>query len=287
MNTSPIRSLFMSSPSSVHIAALGDVHGHMHTARALTEQCARQYGALDLIMQVGDFEPHRHAEDLRSMDAPSKYKALGDYADFHAGRVSFPAPLHFIGGNHEPYAWLEQHPDGFTLSSGIHYLGRAGVRVIGGVQVAYLSGIYHEDRFYTSRPQVTSFAHTSNKAWIAFNHIDLDLIMASASPPVDILIVHDWPEELLQPQDAHLFERRGRTLHASPGNAYARLLIELLEPRLVLCGHMHTRYHHAFEHASGRPCDVVALGHVLNHDDAIISCRYDPITKSVEINGSR
>lgn len=270
---------------TLHILALGDVHGFMHEARKLTIQKTQMSSSPpDLILQVGDFEPHRHDEDLRSMDAPSKYKKLGSYKDFHHGHASFPAPLYFIGGNHEPYAWLSQHPEGFALTPDIHYLGRAGTRHIHHLHITYISGIYQEATFPHDRPAHDAFSHTSNKAWVYFNHLDLDAIFAQPlTPTTDILILHDWPEQLLQPCDAHLFARHGRTLHASPGNPYARLLIDLLAPRLVLCGHMHTRYHHRFTHACGRPCDVLALGHILHHEDAIASIHYDLATHTLTI----
>ncbi len=267
-------------PSPLHILALGDVHGHMHRANKLV----RKFDVPDLILQVGDFEAHRHAEDLRSMDAPSKYKSLGDYADFHAGHASFPAPLYFIGGNHEPYAWLEEHPEGFSLTPEIHYLGRAGCTHLHGLHIAYLSGIHVDDRFTSPRPTPHAFGSVSNKAWIAFNHLDLDNILEQSRPPVDILIVHDWPSHTLLPEDAHLFPARGRTRHGPPGNPHARLLIDLLEPRLVLCGHMHTRYHRQFIHESGEPCDIIALAHIKDHHQAITSLDYHPDTRELSFH---
>jgi hypothetical protein len=35
--------------------------------------------AVDFVLQVGNLEPHRHADDLATMAAPSKHRRLGDF----------------------------------------------------------------------------------------------------------------------------------------------------------------------------------------------------------------
>ena len=87
-------------------AAVGDVHGHMHAMVALLRDWEEASGeTLGFVLQVGDFEPHRHEDDLATMAAPSKYRQLGDFADYHSGRATMPWPVYFIGGNHEPTAF--------------------------------------------------------------------------------------------------------------------------------------------------------------------------------------
>ena len=53
--------------------------------------------------------------DLTTMDAPTKYKKLGDFTDFYRRQVYFPYLVYFIGGDREPYGFL----DDFSLALNI------------------------------------------------------------------------------------------------------------------------------------------------------------------------
>src|SRR5690242_2689007 len=109
----------------VYFAGVGDVHGEHHR---MIERLARWEDAsglrLGFVLQVGDFEPHRHAEDLATKTGPAKYRRLGDFPDFASGRAKFPWPVYAIGGNHEPYGWLDEMPHGGALAPNCTYLGR-------------------------------------------------------------------------------------------------------------------------------------------------------------------
>ena len=247
-------------------ALVGDVHRYVHPMVALLERVQRKMKlSLDFALQVGDFEPHRHEDDLRSMSAPSKYKQLGDYADFYNGRARFPCPVYFIGGNHEPYGWLEQHPDGVTLSPNCHYLGRTASLEMKdvGLRVGGMTGIFEDEVFGYLRPSVDLIDHISNKEFITFREDDVDAMLALPRP--DVLLLHDWPEGL----------SAGVTRQGSAGNAYARLLVDLLEPKLVACGHMHHAYEEIIEHPSGNQTSVICLGHITQRSDAIAIMRWD------------
>ncbi|WP_437712111.1 hypothetical protein WMF45_42230 [Sorangium sp. So ce448] len=54
---------------------------------------------IDFVLQVGDFEPHRHEDDLATASLPQKYRDLGDFWAFDQGLASFEWPIYFIGGN--------------------------------------------------------------------------------------------------------------------------------------------------------------------------------------------
>ena len=247
-------------------ALIGDVHGYTHPMVALLERVQRKMKlSLDFALQVGDFEPHRHEEDLRSMSAPSKYKQLGDYADFHDGRARFPCPIYFIGGNHEPYGWLEQHPEGFTLSPRCHYLGRTSSMHMPDIdlRIGGLTGIYEEEVFSLQRPSIELIDHISNKEFITFREEDVDAMLSLPKP--DVLLLHDWPEGM----------RSSASRQGSSGNAYARLLVDLLEPKLVACGHMHHAHEEVIAHPSGNETHVICLGHITQRSDAIAIMRWD------------
>ena len=135
----------------VMFAAVGDVHGHQHLmVERLTRWEVAAGSRLGFVLQVGDFEPHRHEADLVTKTGPARYKRLGDFPDFLHGRAKFPWPVYAIGGNHEPYGWLDEMAEGGVLAPNCSYLGRAGCTEIEGLRVAFLSGIYSPKAFDTA-----------------------------------------------------------------------------------------------------------------------------------------
>jgi Icc-related predicted phosphoesterase len=249
-------------PNELYFAVVGDVHGQMNQMlkhlRAWTTLLRRNF---DFVLQVGDFEPHRHEADLATMDAPAKYRHLGDFAHYYAKRRYFPWPLYFIGGNHEPYGYLDTHPEGFELMHHCHYLGRVGVVELHGLRVVGLSGIHREDRFTSQRPDVSLTGTVSNKDFTSFNERDIERALDLGR--ADVLLLHDWPSGIVRPEDAADFEQQRRSpRYDTVGNDYARLLVEALQPRVVCCGHLHKAYRGVIPHASGPPTHVCCLASV-------------------------
>jgi lariat debranching enzyme len=251
-----------SSPDCpVVFAAVGDVHGRHHAMVELVGAAAERAGVeVSFVLQVGDFEPHRHAEDLATMAAPARHRQLGDFGDFHDGRSLFPWPVLFVGGNHEPYGFLDTLGPGAEVAPSCRYLGRAGVVELGGLRVAGLSGIFRPDQFESCRPHVSLFPTTGNKRFIGYTRDEIGrLLDACDAGPPDVLLLHEWPrlelgadeirqinrfvsrqspfagpEEEADLPDFHRFRGGGGI-----GSEAALELVQLLEPSLVLCGHMH------------------------------------------------
>jgi len=260
----------MTRPTSdLFFAAVGDVHGHIHAmVRLLCGWESKSGQALSFVLQVGDFEPVRHAQDLESMAAPAKYRAIGDFPDFVAGRAAFPWPVYFIGGNHEPYGLLDQLPRGGDIIHHCTYLGRAGMLELEGLRIAGLSGIFHAASFEEPRPRLEELGRTSKKEYTYFRKDDVDQAASFAS--ADILLVHEWPDGVIDPADSQEFENTRRSSkYDAVGNEYARLLMELLEPRLVLCGHMHKRYRNRVALESGKTVEVRCLASVPQGRDSV------------------
>ena len=68
---------------------------------------------------------------------------------------------------------------------------------------------------------------------------------------------------MIDPAHADEFYRQRRSpRYDLVGNEYARLLMEVLEPRVLLCGHMHKRYRNRVRLESGKTTDVCALANV-------------------------
>jgi len=167
-------------------AAVGDVHGQFGSMVCLLQRWEADHStAIDFVLQVGDLEAHRHEADLQTMAAPSKHRVLGDFHRVMSGELRLPWPVFFIGGNHEPYGWLEEHPEGFELCPNLHYLGRAGVHRIGPLRVAALSGIHRLETYAVPRPHVSLMGCRSNKDFIGFVGHEVGHLMAEAEGAAD------------------------------------------------------------------------------------------------------
>jgi hypothetical protein len=231
----------MGGARSVIFAAVGDVHGQMHAMVRLLQGIEKKLGrAIAFVLQVGDFEPHRTEDDLATMAAPQKYRKMGDFAAFHAGAAAFPWPVWFIGGNHEPYGFLERVPGGDEVAAGCRWWGRVGALELAGVRVVGLSGIYQEETYHRGRPPIAALGTASPKAFIGFTEAEVE--RAAELGPADVLLLHEWPSGVAEAPSLADVAAAGRPVaYREPGNAPARMLVELLAPRLVLCGHMHER----------------------------------------------
>lgn len=250
------------------VAAVGDVHGHMHAMVRLLQAWERRSGrAIDLVLQVGDFEAHRDEADLATMAAPAKYRKLGDFAAFYSGPARMPWPLYFIGGNHEPYGYLDTVGAG-ALTKNVNYMGRVGVLERGGLRIAGLSAIFRPELLTVARPGPEEIGQRSNKAYIGFTETEVDAVLALER--VDVLLLHDWPAGLVRAEEMPAMRARAARLgYDEIGNDYARLVIEALRPRLVLCGHMHTRHRATIEFGDGGQARVCCLSEVAAGADAI------------------
>jgi len=196
---------------------------------------------VDFVLQAGDFEPIRHADDLRTMAAPARYRQLGDFPAYWAGERDFPRPVYFIGGNHEPVIFLNERPEGFTLCANCTYLGRAFAGTIHGVRVCALSGIFHPEKFTLPLPVPDRKRQLSPREYSYFREAHVEFLLDQ--PGADVLVLHEWPAGVVAASDADEFERLRRSLrYDAVGNEWAQLLVEHLQPALVIAGHMHHSY---------------------------------------------
>lgn len=249
------------SPGKVYFAAVGDVHDHFRLMdEKLSAWEARHNVALDFLLQVGDLQPCRNADDLATMATPQKYRALGDFEDLWRRQVSFDRPIYFIGGNHEPYGWLDQHPSGAELLPGLRYLGRVGQVHLHGLNVVGVTGIWSEEYFELPRPAVASIMNSKRKRYTYYNAADLEQARQDGRP--DILMIHDWPAGLLDDTTDHPWKNRGSQGEAGIGSVPARALIDELRPRMVICGHMHWPFQTVLTHPDGTATQVHCLDRV-------------------------
>lgn len=243
-------------------AAVGDVHGAMHAMVRLLAAWEREHRRrLDFVLQVGDFEPHRDERDLETASIPEKYRDLGDFADFHAGRATFAWPVHFIGGNHEPYGYLDQFPSGGELVPNCRYLGRVGRATLAGLTVVSLTGIYAEQGL-AGRPPLETIATTKKKLYTYYTQDEVDRALGFGR--ADVLVLHEWPRGAIDPARIDLTGRHRARDPEAIGSETARALVESLRPKLVVAGHMHWPHRSVIG-----PSKFAALGHIDTGPDAL------------------
>ncbi len=268
----------------VYFAAVGDLHGQVYEMLSLLKEWKSKHcQSLAFILQVGDFEPHRDRVDLATMDAPSKYKKLGDFPDFYAGKSQFDCPIWFIGGNHEPYGFLDRIPQGAEIVPNCHYLGRVGSIELAGLKIVGISGIYREELFeQINRASVEEINYRSNSDYIGFIESEVDRVLDWGR--ADILLLHEWPTNIIAPRDREYFARYYFSQkYEKVGNEYARLLVEALRPKLVLCGHMHKSYRNWISLSGDRQSYICCLASVQQGSAAIAVFRITSEKQIIEV----
>lgn len=229
----------------IFFAAAGDIHGdHAGLIARLDEASAGLGAPLAFVLQVGDFEPVRDERDLLTMAGPERRRQLGSFHRVLSGELRYPAEVIFIGGNHEPYGWLEELAEGGEIAPGIVYAGRAGIIERAGLRIAALSGIHSPTRYELPLPEGWRERKTLLKEPTYFRRPHVETLRRAEA--VDILLTHDWPSG-----------------HFGPfGNPPTRALLDTLQPRLHLVGHMHRPTRKRVHHEGGRTSEVIALNHV-------------------------
>lgn len=256
-------------------AALGDVHGQLDRAVELVQNAAAKIGQeLKFVLQVGDLEAHRCVEDMASMYAPHHHKHLGDFTEYYSGRKTFPLPLYFIGGNHEPYQFLDESASERGISPNISFLGRVGSIDMKGLKIAYLTGIFDE-KYYLHLPgSRLSVAHDhdypAQRFLSCYTEAEVDFLLQYPHP--DILLVHEWPFGIVRPEDHEPQEPAHRHLrYDGTGVQVIRAVVDKLQPRLVLCGHMHRRYRAIIHHGNDALTEIHCLG-LVDHTTDGVAC---------------
>ena len=156
-------------------------------------------------------------------------------------RLSVPAPTYFITADEDDAdgstSLIDDIPDGGELCPNLTFLGRRGVRRLPcGVEVAFISGVYHPERFRESGV----FHRRSARAFSPFYlQEDVDDVIAAAAEGearalagVDFLLTSEWGENF----DA--------LMSSSAGGVFAETPPTRLSPAVAtLASRVSARYH--------------------------------------------
>jgi hypothetical protein len=213
------------------IGFIGDVHGKVFDALAAVAIWQRRSGRqFDFIVQVGDMGAY---PDPERADAPTRrYMELDpSQADFarllradgslaeraREMRDRLGAPIHFLRGNHEDFAYLAGLPledagsapvDGCEV---LRFLPDGTVLDLGPVRLAVLGGAEEQP----------GDAGIDREAY--------DRVMALAPGDLDVLVTHEGPHGSSSGFRGDL-----------QGSKLMTELVERLRPRFHVAGHVHT-----------------------------------------------
>jgi Icc-related predicted phosphoesterase len=258
-------------PDSLLVVGVGDIHGRFHRVEAWMDALEAARGRpVDLVLAVGDVEAFRRADDHRRKTAKRAMPA--EFAEYADGLRRMKRPLYFIGGNNEDFEALHDAPRGFQLAPNVHYLGRAGLRQLQGLRVAYLSGI-HAPRFFDQPLKRPTSLDTAKQAGY-FRSPEVEQV--SNVRDVDILLVHEWPRGIVQ-RARDEGPPAGRPLPSYwIGNPITRRLVDTIRPRWVLCGHSHKAFAVSLGGEGHRSVSRIAcLDQATRPDEAVFWLEYE------------
>jgi lariat debranching enzyme len=231
---------------------IGDIHGRFHRVQDWLAALEQGRGrAIDLAFAVGDVEAFRKADDHRRKAA--KHQMPAEFAEYADGKRSLLRPLYFIGGNNEDFEALHPMQQGGDLIPQAHYLGRAGARELGGLRVAYLSGIYAPKHFETPLREPRTKETQKQAGYFR----EPEVLSFQGVAGIDLMLTHEWPRGLVNRS------KRIKPLRAYRfpwiGNPVIKVLVETVRPKWLWCGHSHVPFAETISHPDGTQTRVACL----------------------------
>ena len=180
------------------------------------------------------------------MSCPVKYRHLGDFPDYYAGRQKAPYLTIFVGGNHEASSHLWELYYGGWVAPNIYYLGAANVLQFGPLRIAGMSGIWKGFDYRKSHHERLPFNADDVKSFYHVREIDIRKLLLLQTQ-VDVGISHDWPRAIEKHGDSNwLFRKKPDFRHESQtgtlGNVAAEYVMDRLRPPYWFSAHLHVKF---------------------------------------------
>ena len=219
------------------IAFFGDTHGQVyHLLAAVVTWQKHAETSLDMVIQVGDFGAERLEKMTQNIDVflryPANNPAQFDFlrvlhaqnqlaAHLREMRRQLQQPIHFLRGDHDEGEWLRQLSQGaqnktipidpFDL---FHYVPDGTIIHCGGMTLAFFGGVEHPER---------------GKEGTEHDPAAFTGLLETKQGEVDVLVTHEPPYGV----STGFY---GQT----QGSSQVSTLIEVIQPRYHLAGHLHT-----------------------------------------------
>mmetsp|Transcript_6173 Transcript_6173/g.14337 ORF Transcript_6173/g.14337 Transcript_6173/m.14337 type:complete len:675 (+) Transcript_6173:55-2079(+) len=145
----------------------------------------KKVGNFDVLLAVGSFLP--------VMGTPGAAAAGATLAEYVKGQKKAPIDTYFIDSTSG--AFLQASPNGKQICERVHFLGGFGVKEIGSLRVAYLSGRYDREIYSASKADAAGAAFVG-AAYTPQAVEGLIRLAREQGGPIDVLLTSEWPKGL-------------------------------------------------------------------------------------------
>ncbi|KJP86887.1 hypothetical protein AK88_03500 [Plasmodium fragile] len=236
------------------IAVVGCTHGELNFIYATIEKLEYDNNfKVDLLICCGDFECVRYGVDNDCMNVPNKYKKEeNDFKDYFTGKRKARVLTIFIGGNHEAVNVLKQLYYGGWVAPNIYFLGYSNIHNINDLRICSLSGIYKKYNFYKRYNEHYPYDDISKVSSYHIRKYELEKLKL-LKEKVDIVVTHDWPNNIEKHGDMHDLLRRkfhfqSDIYNNTLGNPHTEFLLNKLKPYFWFSSHLHVKYSAIYLH---------------------------------------
>lgn len=169
--------------SNVKILIAGDLEGNLDSFAEKLDILNKKGTTFDCIFIVGNVL----TPDMSSLK------------EFISGSKKIAFPVYFIDCGPISQLLMNLYPDGKEIFPNFNFLGRAGVRSLHGINVAFLSGLenkHYPDVFYNERRTVSFVEEQRSANFFTSNDITKLLLEHEqfSSAGIDIFLSNEWPE---------------------------------------------------------------------------------------------
>lgn len=143
---------------------------------------------------------------------------------------------------------------GGWVAPNIYYMGYANVINFGGLRIAGLSGIFKPMDFYKGHFELPPYNPSSMHSAYHVRNLEIfRLSQLKSSPPIDIMVSHDWPTGIYNYGDAsqlvrfkpHFLDEVQSNTLGSPEN---ERLLKSMKPRYWFSSHLHVKFAAVYNH---------------------------------------